>query len=174
MQSRVAKVALTGWVTLHLLSILIGPIRQSYVGERVGAWIDWYARPLGFAAGWSFYAPEPGPPPVFIEWEVLGSDNDLVSSGKWPEAPDPFWLRERQNRRIYMTAFMMASEVRAERMMLPYLCRTHPQASAVRLWRAMHSIPPIWEVASGETRPGETQVAQRKWISHSFCPEKES
>ena len=164
-----ARGFLSVFLVFHLLCVIIAPNKETYLGYRVAWLIEPYINSLGLSSSWSFFAPDPGPPPVFVEWELLDKASHPLERGRWPEATDPFILRERQNRRIATARFMVFSDERTEQVMLPYLCRTHPQADAVRLWRVSLTIPSLTDVRSGRRKIGDNGGREKRWVSHSFC-----
>ncbi len=163
------KAALSVWIVYHLFAVMLIPNSQSFLGMKAVPWIEPYANFFEFTNIWSFFAPEPGPPPVYIEYELIDRQGGASEFGRWPERQSPFSLRERQNRRIAAAEFMMSSEVRAERMMVQYLCRRHSQAGSFRLWRVVYSIPGFQEVAEGKRVIGDEVRMERRLVSHSFC-----
>ena len=167
----VLRIATSMLLVFHLICLGVAPQRDSLLGNILGPFIDPYTQFLELEVSWSFFAPEPGPPPVFIEWEGLAKDGAVLSIGKFPESPDPYWIRERQNRRLLLARFMVLADHRTEGVMLPYLCRTLPNADSIRLWRTQYTIPEMRAVASGSRQIGDDFESQRRLTSHSFCPE---
>lgn len=157
------------FLVFHLTCVLVAPNQATYLGATIAPLIRPYAEFLEFASSWSFFAPEPGPPPVFIEWEVLDEKGMRVANGNWPSKEDPYFLRERQNRRIATTKFMMATDGRTQGIMAPYLCRKHEGAHSVELWRVLQTIPSLSDVASGKRQIGDEQGVERRWVSRTFC-----
>jgi hypothetical protein len=118
--------------------------------------------------GYSFFSPNPEPP-IYIEYELLAPNGDSLRRARWPEAKDPFFLRERQNRRISATDYMMVSDIRTEKMMVPYLCQKEPLVHSVKLWRVMYSFSTPQEVAEGKRTIGDDVNSVRQYVSHTFC-----
>ncbi len=165
------RLGLSAILILHLLCLIVAPQRDSSIGRLLGTFIDPYTQFLELEVSWSFFAPEPGPPPLYIEWETLSDSGEVLAQGRLPESQDPYWIRERQNRRILLARFMAQTDQRTEGVMLPFLCRTHRDARSVRLWRVQYTIPGMREVASGDRRIGDDRNSERRLASHSFCPE---
>lgn len=166
------RAGLSVFLIYHLFAVIVVPNGNTYLGKVVAPYVEPYANFFELTNAWSFFAPEPGPPPVYIEYELLDRKGESFHRGRWPEYPDPFWMRDRQNRRIAAAEYMMASETRAERMMLQYLCARNPEAGSARIWRVMYSIPGFREVASGTRRIGDEVNMERRLVSHSFCEER--
>lgn len=168
------QATLSLFVGFQLFTVLLVPNAQNWLGMKVAPWLEPYVNFFELTNAWSFFAPEPGPPPVFVEFEKLDRKGESLGLGRWPEVHDPFWLRERQNRRIAAAEYMMATELRAEKMMLQYLCRVYPEAGSFRIWRIMYSVPDFQDVASGKRRIGDDVGLERRLVSHSFCEERRS
>lgn len=167
--SAAVRVALSLVIVFQLFVVFLMPNSETWLGQRTLPWLAPYVNSLELAATWSFFAPDPGPPPVFVEWEIEDGNGDQVSTGYFPERWEPYVLRERQNRRIAATRFIALTDERTEQVMLNYICRKNPQAYGVTLWRTVYTTPSLNDVASGERKIGDEVGMQRKWISHSFC-----
>jgi len=165
------KAALSVWIIYHLFIVLLVPNGQGFLGRKISPWVEPYVNFFEFTNVWSFFAPEPGPPPVYIEYELIHRHDGSSQFGKWPSVRSPYSLRERQNRKIAAAEFMMSSELRAEKMMTHYLCKQNPTVGSIRLWRVMYSIPEFRDVAEGKRSIGDEVQMERKLVSHSFCEE---
>lgn len=163
------KAGLSLLLVFQLLVMVLGPNGRNYLGEKVAPIMNPYLAFFELTQQWSFFAPEPGPPPVFIEYALLNARGAELGKGRFPDMEHPPYLRERLNRRIAATEYMMQDERRAERIMLPYLCRKYPEAKAVQLWRLAFTIPSMAEVAAGKRRIGDEVDLERREISTSFC-----
>lgn len=171
---RVLRALLSVAIVWHLAAILIAPNKDTYLALKAAPLIEPYVNFLELASSWNFFAPDPGPPPIYVEWEVLDSKLGTLERGRWPETADPYFLRERQNRRIASARFMAFSDTRTEQILLPYLCRTRAGTGAhsIRLWRTVYTIPGIKEVVDGKRTIGDDVGVDRHWVSHSFCQGK--
>jgi hypothetical protein len=166
---RSKRIVLSLALAFHLFAILLAPNKDTYLGYRVAAVVEPYVNFLELGSSWNFSAPDPGPPPVYVEWELIGKNEEQLARGQWPEGKDPFGLRERQNRRIAFARFMVFDDSRAQAVMVPYLCRQHPEAYAVRVWRVMYSLPSLNDVATGKRRIGDDVGLDRRSVTHSLC-----
>ncbi len=155
-------------LAFHLGAIIIGPSPLNYFYWWAAPIYRVYWQAFEFGNQWSFFAPEPGVPPVFLEWE-MEDDQGRRTTGQSPEHPSPYWNRERQTMRMAMTGYLMLTEGAAERVMVPYLCKTHPDARSVSLWRRVHGVPALEGFAKGEEKLGVISPPVRQWVSHSFC-----
>lgn len=159
-------------LVFHLFAVLLAPNKETYLGFRAAKIVEPYLNFLELGSSWNFFAPEPGPPPVFVEWELVGKRGEQLGRGQFPELPDPFTLRERQNRRIAFTRFMVFDDSRTQGVMVPWLCRNHPEAASVRVWRVIHTIPSLNDVAAGRRRIGDDVGLERRSAAHGLCPER--
>ena len=164
-----ARAALSLLLVFHLFCVLLAPNAETHLGKRAAPIVEPYLDALGLSSSWSFFAPEPGPPPLYLEWEALGADGKLIEKRRWPDSPDPYFLRERQNRRIAFAGFLNSSDERARKVMGPYLCRTVPGARLVKLWRLMQPIPSLTDVASGRRRIGDEVGSERRRVREYAC-----
>lgn len=170
------KWGLSAFIVFHSYVILIAPNNQSYLGMKSFPVLDPYMGIFEFATTWCFFAPEPGPPPIFIEYELIDSTGNSLGISRFPDDPDPypFWFRERQNRRINLARFMGASDDRAVKMMVPYLCKKDSRVNSIKLWRILYPEPSMPEVLSGQRKIGDGVGMDRHWVSENFCKEFQS
>lgn len=163
--------ALSVFLVYHLFCVIIAPNSSSYFGRRFEGVISPYVSFFELASQWGFFAPDPGPPPVFVEYEVVGGGGDLLATGSWPEPGNPYALRERQNRRIGVARFMIGSDIRIEKMMGPYVCGLYPRAKSVRLWRVVRGMANLYDVVEGKRRIDDGIGSERKIVTTHLCGE---
>jgi hypothetical protein len=152
--------ALMGFVVFHLASMLLTPNWQNYLGERSASILTPYVNFFELTGNWSFFAPDIGPPPIFLEWKIFDSQHRMIEQDRWPPASRTLFWREQQNRRISAVRFMLAAEGRAEQMITPYLCKRNPKAYSVRLSRVLYRLPPF-EIKKKERSKVEPSQADR-------------
>lgn len=163
------KAALSVFIVYHMFCVLLAPNSQTYLGGRAKFLVNPYVSFFELASQWGFFAPDPGPPPVFVEYEAVADGGEPIATGSWPEKKDPFFIRERQNRRIAVARFLMAGEGRIEKTFGPYYCRQYPKARSVRLWRTVQGMANLHDVASGKRTIDDTKALERKWITQYLC-----
>ncbi len=163
------RFALSLLIAFHVFAVLVAPNIDSDLGRGSRSIVGPYIELLELTNLWSFFAPEPGPPTVYLEYAIEGADGNTLTSGRWPETDGAYFFKERQVRRIAAVEFMVQSDVRMERMMLPYLCSANPGASAVTLWRTWNPVPSMEEVRVGAQKLHDPERAKRELLSHSFC-----
>jgi hypothetical protein len=162
------KAGLSVFILFHLFCILLAPNSDNYTGFRFGKLIQPYVFFLELTNNWNFFAPNPEPP-IYVEYELVDPDGQGYKQGMWPEEKDPFFLRDRQTRRISSADFMVNTEMHAEKMMVPYLCNLTPRPHSIRLWRVMRTVPSPQDVESGKRQIGDRVGEDRKFVSHTFC-----
>ena len=162
------KRGLSVFILFHLVSVILVPNSDNYAGSTLRRFIQPYVYLFEMTNAWNFFSPNPEPP-IYVEYELVNEKGDVVSRSSWPEKKDLFWLRERQTRRITATDFMMAADLRAEKMMAPYLCNLPSKPHAVRLYKMVYSVPSPEDIVSGKRTMGDDVGADRKFVSHSFC-----
>jgi hypothetical protein len=169
MKPRTIQIWLSVFVLFHLTAVVISPGGPTFLGKTIEPWIKPYVNTFELASSWSFFAPEPGPPPIHVVYEVESEKRELVKAGTFPETGDPFFFRDRQNRRIAAARFMLSGQDRLEKVMVPYLCRTVPGAYSVRVGQQVHMLPSLQDVADGKRHIGDGKQIETKWVSTTFC-----
>lgn len=181
------RAALSLWIVIHLAAVLIAPNRTSVwttptVEGRVSfyeenrSWVDAYLAPLGLLSTWGYFAPEPGSPPMFLDWEGENSRGDVVAFGSYPDPKANYFWNDRMNRRVTSIYFMIAADDRAERMLVPYFCNQLKEKGVerLRLYRRLHKLPIMEDVKSGRVSAFNWDDFERHWISTTFCKRNES
>lgn len=162
------KILISVWVVFHLLCVFITPNSLSHLGVRFQGILSPYMNTLALSNSWNFFAPEPGPPPTFLDWELINSRGEVVSTGRLPDTPDPFFLRERQNRRITLSRFLLSDTARIDRMLIPYLCRKHSEISSVRVWHTVLRVRELGDLTQVKMADSDRSL-EKKFLLHSFC-----
>jgi hypothetical protein len=173
MRSRRAWIrrGLTVLIVLQLGIVFIAPVPESAPARAVGNSIERYMNFFEFTTRWSFFAPDPGSPPMFAEYELLDRAGNGIGVGKWPEEQASYFFADRQFRRVVMNSYFVNLPEASERLLVPWLCRTkkgdHGETvNAVRLWKSVAKLQTREQVASGERRPAEEV---RQPLSLEFC-----
>lgn len=161
----------SAWLCFHLFAVLIVPASVHYVASRTRGLVEPYVNLLGINTTWNFFAPEPGPPPVFVEFEAIDSAGNQITRGYWPNPESPYFWRERQNRRVALARYMLGETARAERLMGVFLCRRNPGAHAIRMWRTMYDVASLPSVAEGRATIKSDTIQKRDWIAEQSCME---
>jgi hypothetical protein len=156
-------------VCWQLSVVLIAPNSSVEKLRAQDSFFNRYVRLFGLGPYWSFFAPEPGPPPIHIEWEVLSASGEVVGTGSLPDSQEPLLFRDRFNRRLTLAAYLLSDRTRVDRVMSRYVCGRHPGAVSVRLWRSFDPIPSLREVAEGKKSLGDPRNRVREWTAQTYC-----
>jgi hypothetical protein len=152
--------------------VLLSPVPESGPAKAITPYLQKYLYFFEFTPNWNFFAPDPGPPPIFADYELLDRDGRVVKTGHWPESPNPYFFTDRQSRRVAMARFVIATPENEERVMLPWLCRTKGEhgedVNSVRLWRTAYKVPTLEEFKSKERKPASEEHV-RFLVSLNFC-----
>lgn len=169
MNVKLVRFFLSLFLIYHLAGMIIAPNSENYLGMKSQSFFSPYLSFFEIASKWSFFAPDPGPPPVFIDYEVIGEKGMILKSGLFPERKDPFILRERQNRRIAIARFAVMEKKRVLKMMGPYFCRNVKNAHSVRLSFAVEGMPKLWDVAEKKRSIGDGADVKTTWVGEFVC-----
>ena len=166
---RVRRGVLSAFVVFHLAAVTLAPNTNSLIGKKLVPVFEPYLSFFELTNSWSFFAPDPGPPPVFVEWELLDKSGNMVGTGSMPEGMRTAGMRESLNRRLAAVEFMILSDDRIQKMLVPYLCRKQQGVHSVKVWKKMIPIPPIDDVANGKRALDDGEQTDRRWVSRTFC-----
>lgn len=155
------KIILSIWIVLHVLTVLISPNRDTYLGGRLSGWMEPYANFLELSANWNFFAPQPGPP-MRLEYEALDQEGAQLAHDFWPNLSSPW-------RQTTLSHFVMKDSIAGERLVGSFLCSRSSGAHSVRIWRNVYKIPNREQVASGERKIGDDSQAVRQFIGTWSC-----
>jgi hypothetical protein len=156
-------------LVFQLAVVIIGPNKDTYHGYLLAPIFEPIYSGLELGSNWSFFAPDPGPAPVRLEWEVLGAKGEILRTGFFPDEGYPYWINERQTRRVALARFFYFADDRHLNVWSSWLCRSNRDASGVRLWKAESTIPNLFKVQKGEETITETIFGQRKSVGTVFC-----
>jgi hypothetical protein len=161
-------------IVFHFCAVMIAPNFESFLGSKTAFVTQPYLNFFGLMSNWGFFAPDPGPPPIHIEYAALDKVGHTIETGTWPPLAESLVFREQQNRRITAARFMFMSDTRTEKMMVPYVCNNVPGTWSVQLWKTVKYQPTfadITQVATPHTTPLGRQM-ERQWVADSFCEPK--
>ncbi|RYZ67666.1 MAG: hypothetical protein EOP09_10660 [Proteobacteria bacterium] len=162
------RILIHGFILFQLLVVVVTPNRDSFLGQKVNPFIEPYINFFEFASSWNFFAPDPGPPPLKLEWELLDQSGRTVSDGEFP-GKESFFFHDLETRRVAITRFFVYSDERHLGVWGDYLCRQHPEANGFRLWKAVGSIANLFEVQSGNREVSDPGEFTRTAVGTHFC-----
>ena len=159
-------------VSYQLLVMVLTPNSENIFGTRLSPFVYNYASFMDFMSTWGFFAPDPGPPPTFLEWELMDKTGKMISHGNFPDFPNPFFLSDRQMRRESAVRYMLFNPNQAGRMWFSYLCKNNPEANSVRLSLGLYPVPTMEDVITGKKHIGDRTDVSRTNIGLDFCEGK--
>lgn len=171
----VRRAILSVALLFQLAVVVIGPNKETYHGFLFAPILEPAFNAFEFGPNWSFFAPDPGPAPVRLEWEILDEKDNVTRTGFFPEDGYPYFINERQTRRVALARFFFFSDERHLNVWSSWVCRSNPDANSVRLWKAEGKIPNLFKVQSGEEAIEAPVFGERKAVGNVFChaPSKE-
>lgn len=136
-----------GW---HLLVMLVMPNLGSFLGRQWGRWLQPYAAVVGLNAGWNFFSPDPAHTMYFRL--TLEKPNDQFEEIFFPQEKASYVAGTNDRRYLYAMRYMALDPRRAEALLVPWICRTHPGTDLVRIEHIVEKIPSLdLSVLEGES-----------------------
>lgn len=148
------KIVISIFLLYHLAAVSILPNSSSMIGRKL-AWLFLpYANPLLFNRTWQFFSP--GPMSAFyLEYNTLTNAAPGVDEERPPyeyppkrkdNSPDDYYLRTYAGMRL-----IAMNPTTFEADFIPYLCRVHPEASALDLRSVTEELKPIEQSTGTES-----------------------
>jgi len=163
------KATLSVGVAFHLFCIFLVPNSQNYVGYIAAPVVEPYIRMLSLASTWGFFAPDPGPPPLYIEYEALSGDGAALRAGRWPDREQMPFFRERRIWRVSLVRSLTSLTAGTEQVIGPYLCKKNPDASTIRMWKVVFGMPTLLDVRDGKRTIGDEVDQDRRLVGVTYC-----
>jgi hypothetical protein len=158
-------------IVFQLFCVCFAPNRNAYLRARFSGVTDPYTSVAGLASTWSFFAPEPGPPPIYIEYELFDHTGNLLRKSTYPDPQEKLFFSDRVLRRGASTQFLLSHPNYVLAMLVPYFCNLDSNVGSVRLNSVVYGIPSIQEVADGTRSIGDEADLHRKSLGFDFCPD---
>ncbi len=158
--------------------MIVAPNNANYLGYLARPLVEPYVHFFELAARWNYFAPDPGPPPVFIEWELVDQDSHVFELGRMPkDLINPYFFTDRQTRRVSVVKFMVSDDFYSEHMLVPYLCaknspqygRNDNKIHSVKLSKVMYTLPTLVDVKNKVRKIGDEVGMIRQEIGRTFC-----
>ncbi|MGE3261350.1 MAG: hypothetical protein AB7K68_06195 [Bacteriovoracia bacterium] len=165
-----ARGLVSAFLIFHLVGVFTAPNPYSYLSQSIAPVYRPYMNFFGLAHTWGFFAPEPISPPLYIDY-TLEMKNGLAVSGRFPDETNPFFFRDRHNRRMSMSRFIASTDENIRNMFVRYLCRQHPGMTSGKLWRVVGSQPSLEMVQKGERRMTDPVEFKIDVLGTYYCPE---
>lgn len=171
--SRSFKITISVFLLFHLVGVLITPNPTSYLTLTLGSVYRPYMNFFGLNHTWGFFAPEPISPPLYIDYVLELKDGNSVS-GRFPDVQNPYFFRDRHNRRMTLSKFILSSEDNIRSMFVRYMCNQYPQTVAAKLWRVTATQPTLDMVQRGEKKMTDPVDFKIEVLGTYYCPETSS
>ena len=135
---------ISAFLVFHLIGVIMTPNLSSYTADKWLAPVYLpYMHFFNLGGVWSFFAPEPFSPPLFVDY-VIKREGDMPVSGRFPPEEDPYYFRPRYNRLTSLARFILNDPAHAEHMMMNYLCHKYPKATSAEFW-AVRGLQPDFD-----------------------------
>ncbi len=92
-------------------------------------------------------------------------------SGRFPDEVDPFFFRDRQNRRMSLSKFILSTDDNIRNMYVRYLCKEHPDTTSMRLWRVLTTQPSLEMVQKGIKKMTDPVDYKIEVLGTYYCAE---
>jgi len=152
----------------HLAVIFITPNSQNYFGFRLVKIIQPYAGLFEFSSEWTFFSPDPAAP-MYYEWKAYDTSGNELKTGIFPNISSLSFFADRQLRRLAAGRYMSMQPGALENTLVPYLCRTNPGASAVRLTRVVTLPTPLIDIIQEKKDVHDRSGLNRIDAGMDFC-----
>ncbi|MGZ3692970.1 MAG: hypothetical protein ACXWQO_01885 [Bdellovibrionota bacterium] len=170
MDKKWARLAVSAVLLFHLVGVLTSPNPYSFLSQSISRVYRPYMNFFGLAHTWGFFAPEPISPPMYLDYE-LEVKNHVPVSGRFPDETNPFFFRDRHNRRMSMSRFIASSDENIRNMFVHYLCQQNPGMISGKLWRSVGTQPSLEMVQRGEKKMTDPVEFKIEALGTYFCPE---
>jgi hypothetical protein len=166
------RAAISAFLLFHLLGVVAAPNPNSYLYASIAPLYRPYMNALGLGHTWGFFAPEPAAPPMYIDYIVDKLDGSSIS-GRFPEEGSPFFFRDRQNRRMTLSRFILSADDNIRNMFVRRFClQNKDQVQQIRLWRTVATQVSLEQVKKGEKRMTDAAEHKIEVLGTYYCPEK--
>jgi hypothetical protein len=162
------------FIIYHLIAVLIAANPNHYLAKKIQTVFMPYWMAFEFASQWNFFAPEPGPAPIFIKYELFNAQGETIIADQMPSYPDDFFFRDRQIRRLNVVRYLMKDDSKVYSIFIPWLCRQYPEAETIKLKKYMHRIPSAMEIQNQERVFGDEIGAIEYPMPEVYCEGRRS
>lgn len=164
------RLLLTGVILFHLVGVLITPNQSSYLTQALSPVYRPYMNFFGLGSSWGFFAPEPVYPPMYIDYVIERKEGEPIE-GRFPDENNPYFFRDRHNRRMSMSRFILGSDEHIKNMFVHYLCIQHQKIQAIKLWRVTGTQPTLLMVQTGQKRMTDPVDFKIEVLGTYYCAE---
>jgi hypothetical protein len=158
------------FLLFHLLGVLTTPNPGSFLTQALRPLYGPYMDLLGLRSSWAFFAPEAIYSPVYIDY-VVARKTKMPVTGRFPGNENPYFWRDRYNRRIALARMILSNEDNLRNMFVPYLCGEYPDMESAELWRVMATEPSLEMVQKGTKKITDPAEFRLEALGTYYCPE---
>lgn len=126
---------------------------------------------LGLNGSWGFFAPEPIAPPLYIDY-VLQQKEGTAITGRFPNETNPYFFRDRHNRRMSLARFMVMNDDHMRNMFMTYICAQYPNTTEAKIWKVVGTQPTLEMVQKGEKKMTDAVDYKIEVLGTYYCLEK--
>ena len=170
-KSILVRTALSAVIAFQLIGAIFVPNLSSYTGMKLSRFYLPYMNGLGLGGIWSFFAPEPFSPPMFIDYTLERQGAEPLA-GRYPEANEKFFFRAPMNRRVSLARFILSDEKHIENMFMNYICHAHPETISAKIWSVRGLQPDYNMVLEQGKKMSETFDYQNQFVGEFACKRK--
>jgi hypothetical protein len=164
------RILISCFLIFHVIGVLITPNQGSYLFQSLSEIYRPYMNFFGLAHSWGFFAPEPISPPMYIDYVIERKDHPPLS-GRFPEEQSPFLFRDRQNRRMSLSKFLLSTDDNIRNMFVRYLCVDAKDILSIQLWRVVTTQPSLKMVQTGQKKMTDPVDTKIEVLGTYYCPE---
>lgn len=165
------RLIISAFLIFHLGGVLLAPNPASYLSQALAPVYRPYTNFFGLAHTWGFFAPEPVSPPMYIDYVIQKRGAPAVS-GRFPSEENPYFFRDRHNRRMSLSKFILSTDDNIKNMFVRYLCLEEDDVLSINLWRVVATQPSLAMVQSGEKKMTDPVDFKIEVLGTYYCPEK--
>jgi hypothetical protein len=165
------RLTVSTFLIFHLGGVLLAPNPTSYLSQALSPVYRPYTNFLGLAHTWGFFAPEPVSPPMYIDY-VIQKRGAPAMSGRFPPEQNPYFFRDRHNRRMSLSKFILSSDDNIKNMFVRYLCLRESDVLSINLWRVVATQPSLAMVQAGEKKMTDPVDFKIEVLGTYYCPEE--
>ncbi len=142
MKKQLLKILLSLFVVYHVLAVVVLSNGGSYLGRSWQSYLLPYANNLGLNATWSFFAPDPAHT-MYFEYVIEYADGRESSRGFFPPERQAFVNDTSARRLLYAMRYLILDPQKMDILLIPWLCRSHPDADRVFIKHLIQKIPSL-------------------------------
>lgn len=161
---------ISAFLLFHIFGVLITPNPSSYLTKSLAVIYRPYMNFFGLSNTWGFFAPEPISPPMYIDY-TIELKNGESTQGRFPDEVNPYFFRDRHNRRMSLSKFILSSDDNMKNMFIRLLCIKNPEMRLAKVWRVTATQPSLDMVQRGEKKMTDPVEFKIEVYGTFYCPE---